>query len=114
MLWRLTGEWLDGKHHGWGLLSDVNGVYEGEFVGGVRHGQGCMAWKNGDLYRGQWLDDQPHGIGQETVTGLDGVAEVYIGSFRSGLRDGSGTVRGPGAGDQAVTGTWRAGLLVTS
>jgi hypothetical protein len=31
-------------------------VYEGEWLGGLRHGQGTITWKDGAKYEGAWQD----------------------------------------------------------
>ncbi len=28
--------------------------YKGEFVDGLRHGHGSMAWQDGTIYQGEW------------------------------------------------------------
>ena len=29
-------------------------VYDGEFIGGMRHGKGKMSWPDGAYYEGDW------------------------------------------------------------
>jgi hypothetical protein len=38
--------------------------YEGEFLQGQRHGQGCLNLTNGEFFRGQFEAGQPHGPGE--------------------------------------------------
>ena len=33
------GEWRDGDYHGYGIHEDEFGMYVGEFLEGVRHGE---------------------------------------------------------------------------
>ncbi|CDJ50019.1 hypothetical protein, conserved [Eimeria brunetti] len=37
--------------------------YLGHFVEGARQTQGCMVYRNGDVYEGEWLAGQKHGEG---------------------------------------------------
>ena len=38
-------------------------TYVGDFVNGQRHGLGSYFYANGDLYEGQWENDQKNGQG---------------------------------------------------
>ena len=51
------------------LGGTMNDVYEGEWLGGKRHGEGRFAgakppFGTGDVYTGQWVDDERHGHGR--------------------------------------------------
>jgi hypothetical protein len=52
------GEWKDGVRHGQGKMKDQSGEYDGEWLDGKRHGQGVMKYSNGDVYDGKWQDNQ--------------------------------------------------------
>jgi hypothetical protein len=41
-------------------------VYDGEWLGGLRHGQGTITWKDGASYEGAWKDNMAHGQGKFT------------------------------------------------
>jgi len=86
------------------------GLYSGDLKFGVmREGDGENEWPNGDRYKGQWLNDSPHGKGlmlrssKETYQGLfefgqySGLGDLktvtgerYLGQFRFGKLDGPG------------------------
>ena len=51
-------------YHGKGkLVSDNTNEYQGMFSNGKKNGNGTQKYFNGDVYRGEWLDDQRHGLG---------------------------------------------------
>lgn len=62
-------------------------VYFGEMREGKKYGFGRLSMPTGDEYRGQWKDDQPHGVGiyfwEENRT-------AYAGDFLNGFRQGLG------------------------
>ena len=44
-----------------------DGVYEGEFQNGIRHGRGVFRYyETGDVYIGQWANDNKNGKGKYT------------------------------------------------
>lgn len=64
------GSWYNNVPHGRGTLKTADGVYEGEFSRGRRHGKGLFTFyehptANGRArsYEGDWKDDVPHGNG---------------------------------------------------
>ena len=98
------GEWEKDKPHGWGtyywhtllpgsqplgasaslnalqsLAPQLHGInrYEGEFVDGLREGQGSFYYANGARYEGAWLANAKHGDGRFVYE--DGT--VYEGPF---------------------------------
>ncbi len=91
---RYVGEWKNGKYHGQGTLSFLNGQKQGqgtytwsigrEYIGqwkeGKKHGQGTLAWPSGQKYVGELKDDKYHGQG--THTWPDG--EVWSGPWKDG------------------------------
>jgi hypothetical protein len=46
--------------------------YQGEWVGGFRHGRGSLEFPDGTTYVGQWLEGQPHGPGKWWALALRG------------------------------------------
>mmetsp|Transcript_2480 Transcript_2480/g.8713 ORF Transcript_2480/g.8713 Transcript_2480/m.8713 type:complete len:730 (+) Transcript_2480:312-2501(+) len=80
---------------GWGRQETESGdVYEGEFVSGLRSGQGKVTYaKGGGVYEGSWLLDKCHGRGVwEGRNRGDGECR-YQGIWRHGLRHGVGDSR---------------------
>lgn len=65
---KYSGEWKDGKRHGYGVLMYGNGdKYEGEWVQNLRQGNGTY-WKSEkhklrQKYTGEWKSDRMHGFG---------------------------------------------------
>ena len=56
------GEMRHGKMHGQGVMKYAHGhaaydIYEGEFADDQRNGRGTMTYEKGDVYRGEWKDD---------------------------------------------------------
>ena len=107
------GKWVEDGSGGW---------YEGEWVGGVRHGSGRRMWADGAMYEGEWTDGAmqgtgshvasnglvrrhgawaaaaQHGEGTMVVESAQGGVECsYAGQFERGLRHGAGReTRGEG------------------
>ena len=61
--------------------------YEGEYVNGKRHGNGRMVFPNGDIYHGQWTENQMHGEGTYVYKAS---GDIYSGSFENGRKHGEG------------------------
>ena len=66
-------------------------VYEGNYKGGRRHGQGTAKWASGDMYVGQFENDKKHGRGTFTFANGD----MYVGQFENDKRHGRGTFTWP-------------------
>lgn len=66
--------------HGKGLEKTKEGIYEGEYVEGMRFGVGEMVYNDGSRHRGDWAYGQAHGGG--TRVSADGRASV--GHFAAG------------------------------
>ncbi len=119
--WEYCGEWQKGLMWGYGTLTYPGGhFYQGHWMAGVPHGQGkCKSYRKyataapddwtgveatwrygnatgqgvvtmscGTVYTGEIDQGLPHGEG----TSVDAVSE-YTGSFRRGVRRGTGSVR---------------------
>ena len=70
---------------------EIEGVYDGDLVDGVREGQGTLAWGGGFRYEGAFRAGLMHGDGElRTPAGA-----TYRGQFRNGVRHGEGTLRLP-------------------
>jgi hypothetical protein len=65
-----SGEWLDGKLHGYGSFTYKNGdKYRGEFKGSERNGAGIYYFLKddkfkGDRFEGKYLNDRKSGVGK--------------------------------------------------
>ena len=62
-------------HHSYTYISGT--VYEGDWLGGFRHGQGKATWPEGSTYEGEWNYGYPFGLGKFTHS--DG--EVFVGTW---------------------------------
>lgn len=87
----LTAEYVDRKnktdqHTGWGNIEWMGGVYKGEVVVGVPHGQGVLTFEDGSVYDGQW--DGGYCQGEGSITWADGSS--YVGSWYGNDRHGKG------------------------
>ena len=59
-----SGDWVGGLKHGQGRLRYPDGSrFVGEFQAGKRHGQGTLTYPNGDKYCGGWAQDLKQGQG---------------------------------------------------
>ena len=59
------GEWLGGFRHGKGIQKWVDGAqYEGEWAEGKAHGKGTFTHTDGDMYTGNWANDKANGHGK--------------------------------------------------
>ena len=56
----------DGLRDGYGIGYYSNGTYEGDWERGKKQGYGKYAFKNGDIYIGQFQDDKIDGNGSFT------------------------------------------------
>ena len=63
--------------------------YHGEYMRGLRVGQGLMRNKDGSVYKGDWKDNKRHGKGLYYFINGD----VYSGEWDMGLKHGYGTYR---------------------
>ena len=96
------GDFQDDMHHGQGTMAYADGdKYVGQWKDGSYYGQGTMTYADGDKYVGQWKYDMRHGQG--TMTYADG--GKYVGQWKDGRYHGQGT-RTYANGDKYV-GQWR-------
>ena len=61
------------------------GIYEGDVSHGVMEGEGSMVFYTGEIYEGQWDDDQMSGTGELQYT-----EGTYKGDYSEGKRSGNG------------------------
>ena len=88
---------------------EEEGIYEGQFQYGEKHGLGGYLWHNGNFYNGQWAHGKIQGEGtlfyanggilkghfeQGKLAGVGrgiyGNGDTYVGSWRDGKFDGQG------------------------
>ena len=82
-----TGNFLNGKYHGWGTIWWVDGsVYTGQWVDGERTGTGIMRWADGSTYIGEFTHNAYNGQG--TLCFANG--DIYSGEWVSGMHNGEG------------------------
>lgn len=82
------GEFLYGMRHGQGIHEFREEVYEGEWRWDQRHGNGVLKKVDGSHIKGDWQAGKPHGY----VTIMDPEGKVmYEGFFKDGKRHGLGT-----------------------
>lgn len=87
-----NGEWLGGIRTGDGTWQDSSGArYEGHFVNGQFEGRGTLTLANGDVLTGTWVQSQLNGAG--SLTTADGM--LYVGGFRADEFHGQGALTYP-------------------
>lgn len=59
-----TGTYIGGRKHGKGILKTKKGVYEGEFKNDKREGVGEFKFYSGDVYTGQFINNEITGDGK--------------------------------------------------
>lgn len=94
------GQWARGKKHGRTIEADDGDRYDGEYVDGIRQGQGTYVWRSGSVYRGAYVDCRRSGWG--VMNHADG--RRYEGHWTRGRRDGEGTMTLPDG--RSYSGHW--------
>lgn len=81
------GEWKDGKANGYGVFVDTNGsMYEGEWLNDQQHGYGTESWNYGKIrYTGEFVEGMKSGQGRFEFEG-----GFYEGDFVDGKFHGNG------------------------
>jgi hypothetical protein len=83
---KYTGFYKNNKRSGHGVLSWTCGdVFEGEFLDDERV-TGEMKYANGDVYRGEWENKKRHGKGEYTWS----CGDSFNGRFRQDVKHGQG------------------------
>ena len=62
------------------------GKYQGEFKNGLKHGQGVVTYKNGQIHKGEYKNDQPNGRGVQLFPN----GAKFEGEFQNGKYNGKG------------------------
>jgi hypothetical protein len=103
------GEFVNGLKDGQGTIKYVNGEkFVGTFKKGrIWSGEGYFRWENGDTYTGSWENGVMHGKGRLTNAAT---GEVLTGEFREGkIFEGTGSLVMNEAAGAVMTGTWVRG-----
>lgn len=99
------GTILSGKRDGFGLFKCSDGqIYEGEWRGGFRHGQGTMSYYeqvSTTVYTGSWIHGLRDGYGKMTYAS----GNTYQGEWRGDKKHGQGSMVW-GKGANVYNGEW--------
>lgn len=87
---RYKGEYVDGVKQGQGIFWWTSGQHAGDryigaFSGDKRNGRGTYTYANGDIYVGNWLDGKQHGDGEMLYA--EDLSRLR-GQWSNGLREG--------------------------
>ena len=85
------GQWLQvsptvGYPHGYGRKWGDSENYEGQWVEGLKYGNGTGVWPSGERYEGSWMKNKRHGLGKQTY--IDGTQ--YEGGWKDDVEYGYG------------------------
>eukprot|EP00933_Yihiella_yeosuensis_P042603 TRINITY_DN3723_c0_g1_i1.p1 TRINITY_DN3723_c0_g1~~TRINITY_DN3723_c0_g1_i1.p1 ORF type:complete len:382 (+),score=63.25 TRINITY_DN3723_c0_g1_i1:40-1185(+) len=103
---KYTGEFLYGLRHGQGTHEFKKEVYEGEWKWDRRHGRGTLTQADGTKISGVWKAGKPDGF--VSITDSHGTV-IYEGEYKEGKRHGLG--RQIFANGDSYDGGWKSGLL---
>jgi len=71
---------------------------------------GQYTWSNGDIYKGEWRNDDLHGVGSYYYgQGSEWAGDYYVGEWKYGLFDGQGTYTYFDGG--IIKGEWKQGMV---
>ena len=87
-----------------GFTYKSGAIYQGEWLGGFRDGQGKQTWPDGASYEGQWKDNRAYGHGK--FIHIDG--DVYFGNWVNDKANGEGTYTH--VNGAKYNGTWKDDL----
>ncbi|WP_036128427.1 MORN repeat-containing protein [Marinobacter nitratireducens] len=101
-----NGEWVGGVKTGDGTYENGDGLkYEGHFIDGQFSGEGTAWYSDGSRYEGDWEAGMRNGEG----VWRDADGSHYTGSFKNDQFNGKGTLT-MASGD-ILTGNWQQGRL---
>ena len=82
--------------------------YEGNYMNGVKSGVGKLLFPNGDIYEGEFRDNQMHGVGSYTYKTSQ---DIYSGEWVNNKKHGQGRYEFF-ADKSMLAGTWDKGFIV--
>lgn len=97
------GEWLSGLKHGQGKAACRSHNYEGLWESGKKNGKGTLTYANGWRYVGEWKNDLQHGAGS-----------LYSGTSLTSPNGSSGMVGSSSVASVGGTGGLVGGSLTSS
>ena len=83
--------------------------YRGQFLDGLRHGNGVATFKNGGSYEGEYKHDMMHGHGKYYFA----CGSIFEGSYVNNQRSGFGTLTNKD-GDIVLQGDFKDGNVVVT
>ncbi len=72
-----------------GTLQLEDGMYEGDIVNNLPHGQGTITYTMGDIYKGSWMNGKREGYGRTDYNNDDDLY-YYEGNYQNDQRNGHG------------------------
>lgn len=87
-----TGDWVNGVRQGQGTMTYNNGIYDGEWQNDKKNGKGTYTWNDGKKYDGAYVDDVRSGSGifSNWVDLTNGYSGTYYGESKNDQFDGYG------------------------
>jgi len=85
----------------------VKATYTGDYWNGKKQGVGKMTFPNGDIFHGQWKDNQMNGEGTYIYKAT---GDIFTGTFVDGVKVGSGAYQF-GADSSVMKGNWVEGSI---
>ena len=82
--------------------------FEGNYKDGLKTGFGKMVYPNGDIYEGEWVENDMQGEGTYTYKKT---GDIFVGSWFAGKKHGKGSYYF-GADSSQMTGTWENGQIL--
>ena len=88
-----TGDWVNGVRQGQGTMTYDNGIYDGEWQNDKKNGKGTYTWNDGKKYDGAYVDDVRDGKGvfSNWVDLTNGYSGTYYGESKNDQFDGYGS-----------------------
>eukprot|EP01104_Vermistella_antarctica_P015541 TRINITY_DN5129_c0_g1_i1.p1 TRINITY_DN5129_c0_g1~~TRINITY_DN5129_c0_g1_i1.p1 ORF type:complete len:1242 (+),score=228.75 TRINITY_DN5129_c0_g1_i1:255-3980(+) len=103
------GAWNMGKRHGRGKFVFLSGnVYEGDWESGFRNGYGIMTYATGDVFEGGWSRNKQTGPGVMSFVG----GGILKGEWQDGILHGIG-IEVQYADGSSFVGDWFDGVAVS-
>ncbi|ORZ41558.1 hypothetical protein BCR44DRAFT_1423058 [Catenaria anguillulae PL171] len=102
------GNYTGGKRQGQGMYTwkKPKSRYVGEYHDNMRHGQGAMVYPDGSRYKGQWQNGRRHGKGVYVYPNAD----VYEGEWVEDMKQGEGVYTFVTTGSK-IKGIWDKNFL---